>query len=98
MADMTSLQSLREAAVFVEGAGHDVLRATGNDRVTFLHRITSGTIAGKAAGQGSRTLLLDVKGRVLASLLVFVRPKSVRLLVAGGQGAELAAGLAWLGG
>jgi folate-binding protein YgfZ len=94
MADMTSLQSLREAAVFVDGAGHDVLRATGNDRVTFLHRITSGTIAGKAVGQGSRTLLLDVKGRVLASLLVFVRPKSLRLLVAGGQGADLAAGLA----
>jgi len=90
---MTSLQSLRESAVFVDGAGHDVLRATGNDRVTFLHRITSGTIVGKAAGQGGRTLLLDVKGRVLASLLVFVRPKSVRLLVAGGQGAELAAGL-----
>jgi len=91
---MTSLQALRESAVLVDGASHDVVRATGNDRVTFLHRITSGTIAGKVAGQGSRTLLLDVKGRVLASLLVFVRPKSLRLLVAGGQGADLAAGLA----
>jgi folate-binding protein YgfZ len=94
MADMTTLQALRGSAVFVDGAGHDVLRATGNDRVTFLHRITSGTIAGKSPGQGSRTLLLDVKGRVLASLLVFVRPKSVRLLVASGQGAGVAAGLA----
>jgi len=91
---MTSLQALRESAVLVDGASHDVVRATGNDRVTFLHRITSGTIAGKVAGQGSRTLLLDVKGRVQASVLVFVRPKSLRLLVAGGQGAELAAGLA----
>jgi folate-binding protein YgfZ len=91
---MTTLQDLRESAVFVDGEGHDVLRATGNDRVTFLHRITSGTIAGKSPGQGSRTLLLDVKGRVLASLLVFVRPKSVRLLVASGQGAGVAAGLA----
>jgi len=91
---MTTLQALRESAVFVDGAGHDVLRATGNDRVTFLHRITSGTLAGKSPGQGSRTLLLDVKGRVLASLLAFVRPKSVRLLVASGQGAGLAAGLA----
>jgi hypothetical protein len=59
-----------------------------------LHRITSGTIVGKTAGQGSRTLLLDVKGRVLASLLAFVRPKSVRLLVAAGQGSEVVAGLA----
>jgi folate-binding protein YgfZ len=59
-----------------------------------LHRITSGTIAGKAPGQGSRTLLLDVRGRVLASLLAFVRAKSVRLIAAAGQGADVAAGLA----
>jgi len=94
MVDMRSLQALRESSVFVDGPGHDVLRATGNDRVTFLHRITSGTIAGKTAGQGSRTLLLDVKGRVLSSLLAFVRPKSVRLLASSGQGSVLAAGLA----
>ena len=93
MVDMTSLQALRESAVLVDGAGHDVLRATGNDRVTFLHRITSGTIAGKSPGQGSRTLLLDVRGRVLASLLAFVRARSVRILVPGGQGSEVAAGL-----
>jgi tRNA-modifying protein YgfZ len=93
MADMTSIQALRESAVVVDGAGHDVLRATGNDRVAFLHRITSGTIAGKAPAQGSRTLLLDVRGRVLASLLAFVRAKSVRLVVPAGQGADVAAGL-----
>ena len=94
MVDMTSIQALRESAVVVDGAGHDVLRATGNDRVAFLHRITSGTIAGKAPGQGSRTLLLDVRGRVLASLLAFVRAKSVRLIVPAGQGPDVAAGLA----
>jgi tRNA-modifying protein YgfZ len=94
MTDMTSLQALRESAVFIDGAGHDVLRATGNDRVTFLHRITSGTITGKAPGQGSRTLLLDVRGRVLASLLAFVRARAVRIIVSGGQGSEVVAGLA----
>ncbi|HEX7508847.1 MAG TPA: hypothetical protein VF550_18890, partial [Polyangia bacterium] len=93
MTDMATLQALRESAAFVDGAGHEVLRATGSDRVTFLHRITSGTIVGKTAGQGSRTLLLDVKGRLLASLLAFVRAKSVRLLVSAGQGAEVVAGL-----
>jgi len=90
---MTTLQSLRESAVLLGGIGHDVLRATGNDRVTFLHRITSGTLTGKAPGQGSRTLLLDVKGRVLASLLAFVRAKSVLLMAAGGQAADVASGL-----
>jgi folate-binding protein YgfZ len=93
MPESTTLQALRESAVVFDGAGHDVLRATGNDRQTFLQRITSGTVASKTAGQGSRTLLLDVRGRVLASLIVFVRARSVRLLVAAGQGTEVAAGL-----
>jgi folate-binding protein YgfZ len=81
-------------AVLLDGQGHDVLRATGKDRITFLHRITSGTVVGKAPGQGGRTLLLDVRGHVLASLVVCVREESVRLLVPGGQGPETAAGIA----
>jgi hypothetical protein len=93
MSDLPELQALRESAVVLGGAGHDVLRATGNDRVGFLHRITSGKVAGTEPGQGSRTLLLDVRGRVLASLLVFVRGKSVRLIAPGGQGADTVAGL-----
>lgn len=87
-------KALGEAAVFIDSDSHDLLRASGNDRVGFLHRITSGKVAGVAVGQGSRTLLLDVRGHVLASLLAFVREDSVRLVVAGGQGAEVAAGLA----
>jgi hypothetical protein len=87
-------KALREAAVFIDNDSHDILRASGNDRVGFLHRITSGRVAGVAVGQGSRTLLLDVRGHVLASLLAFVREGSVRLVAAGGQGAEVAAGLA----
>ena len=94
MVEVARLHALRESAVVLDGGTHDVLRAMGNDRVTFLHRITSGTVAGKTPGQGSRTLLLDVRGRVLASLLAFVRAKSVRLLAPGGQGSEIAAGLA----
>jgi hypothetical protein len=94
MSEPGDLQALRESAVFIDGDGHDVLCATGNDRVGFLHRITSGKIAGLEVGRGSRTLLLDVRGHVLASLLVFVRAESVRLIVPGGQGPEVAAGLA----
>jgi folate-binding protein YgfZ len=93
MPDTNPIQALRESAALVEGAGHDVLRATGNDRVSFLARITSGTLASLDPGHGTRTLLLDVKGRVLASLLAFARAKSVRLIASGGQGADVAAGL-----
>jgi tRNA-modifying protein YgfZ len=88
------LQSLRERAVLVDGAGHDIIRATGNDRVVFLHRITSGKVAGLEVGQGTQTLLLDVRGHLLARLLVFVRGKSVRIIVPAGQGEAIVAGLA----
>jgi hypothetical protein len=93
MSSSLELQSLRESAVFIDGAGHDILRATGNDRVVFLQRITSGKVAGVEPGQGSQTLLLDVRGRMLARLLVFVRGKSVRIIVPAGQGESVAAGL-----
>jgi folate-binding protein YgfZ len=94
MSEPAELQALRESAVIIDDDGRDILCATGNDRVGFLHRITSGKIAGLEVGQGSRSLLLDVRGHVLASLLVFVREQSLRLIVPGGQGAEVAAGLA----
>jgi folate-binding protein YgfZ len=93
MSALDELSSLREGAILSDGDGHDVLRATGSDRVSFLHRITSGKVAGVEEGQGGRSLLLDVRGHVLASLLVFVRGKSVRLIVPSGQGAEVAAAL-----
>lgn len=93
MTQTEDYRALLDEAVFIDGDSHDILRATGSDSVSFLHRITSGKVAGIAVGQGSRTLLLDVRGHVLASLLAFVREGSVRLVAAGGQGAEVASGL-----
>jgi tRNA-modifying protein YgfZ len=93
MTNSAEISAIREGAVLTDGPGHDVLRATGNDRVTFLQRITSGKLSGVEPGQGTQTLLLDVKGRVLAKLLVFVRGKSVRIIVPAGQGESVAAGL-----
>ena len=78
MTQTEDYRALHEAAVFIDGDSHDILRATGSDRVSFLHRITSGNVAGVKMGQGSRSLLLDVRGHVLASLLVFVRETHCR--------------------
>jgi folate-binding protein YgfZ len=93
MTQTEDYRALLDEAVLIDGDSHDILRATGNDRVSFLHRITSGRIAGIAVGQGGRTLLLDVRGHVLASLVAFVGESSVRLVASGGQGAEVASGL-----
>jgi len=95
-ASMTStnvIQALRESAVLFESDNDDVLRATGNDRVGFLHRITSGKVSGIEPGNGGRTLLLDVRGHVLVNMLAFVRPLSVRLVVPGGQGTDISGAL-----
>jgi folate-binding protein YgfZ len=94
MSASAELGALRESAVFVDFDAHGLLRATGNDRVSFLHRITSGKVAGVEPGGGSRTLLLDVRGHVLASLWVFVREQSLRVVVPGGQVENVADGLA----
>lgn len=94
MSDPADLRALRESAALVDFDAHDVLRATGNDRIGFLHRITSGKVAGLEPGRGGRTLLLDVRGRMLASLLVFARNHSVRIVVPAGQGEAVVAGLA----
>lgn len=93
MSPSLELQSLRESAVLVEAA-HDVIRATGNDRLGFLQRITSGKLGGLEPGQGTQTLLLDVRGRTLARLLVFSRSRSIRIIVPAGQGEQVVTGLA----
>ena len=51
----------------------EVIRASGRDRVTFLQRLVTGDVAGTAEGAGSRSLLLTVKGHVVADLRIFVR-------------------------
>jgi tRNA-modifying protein YgfZ len=94
MSSSKELQALREGAVLIDGAGHDIVRATGNDRLGFLQRITSGKLGGIDPGHGAETLLLDVRGRVLARLLVFARGKSMRIIVPAGQGESVVAGLA----
>lgn len=93
MSSSVAIEAIREGVALTDGPGHDILRATGNDRVSFLQRITSGKLSGVEPGQGVQTLLLDVRGRVLARLLVFVRTKSVRIIVPPGQGEFVAAGL-----
>jgi folate-binding protein YgfZ len=93
MDQTAELLSFRESAVLLDGQTHGILRATGNDRVNFLHRVTSGKVVGVEVGQGSRTLLLDVRGHVLATLLVFLRSESVRLIVPAEQVTDVVAGL-----
>ena len=65
----------------------------GRDCLAFLHRVTTGDIAGAKAMEGAPTLLLDTKSRILFAACAFVGVDSVRMAVPAGQGLGLAQGL-----
>ena len=67
----------------------DLAIATGADRVAFLHRLMTADIAGCRVGHACGTLLLDIKGHVVADAHVWVLADEVRLIVAAGQGKTL---------
>lgn len=70
----------------VSGLGlREVIRATGADRIAFLHRLLTGNVQAAPPGAGVRTLLLNLKGHVVSDMFAFVRPEEVRLVVAAGQ-------------
>lgn len=66
------------------------LRLRGPDRARFLHGILSNDILGLRAGAGCPALLLTVKGRVAASLAVYVDEDAILLDCDEATGAEVA--------
>src|SRR3989442_1958092 len=62
--------ALREGAVLVDLGFRALVRATGTDRVTFLHGMLTNDIASLAPGSGCPALLLTIQGGVTAGLRV----------------------------
>jgi folate-binding protein YgfZ len=87
------LRALREAAVIVELGHWEAMIATGADRISFLQRMTTGSVQALGPGQGGHSLFLDNKGRVLSELRIFVRAQDLLVLVPAGLVASTAAGL-----
>ncbi len=87
------LRALREAAVMVDVGHWEAMSATGADRVSFLHRMTTGSVQGIGVGQGGHSLFLDSKGHVLSELRLFARPQDFLVLVPVGLAQSTAAGL-----
>jgi tRNA-modifying protein YgfZ len=86
-------QSLREGTVRLEAGDIAVLRATGADRISFLHRLTTGSVQSTSVGQSCRSLFLDNKAHILGDLRISVRKDDVRLTAVGGDAQALVAGL-----
>ena len=70
-----------------------LLRATGADRVSYLHRMVSCEVRGLAPGEGRRGLFLTAKGRVVADFDLVVLPERVEMRAAAAARPALFEGL-----
>ncbi len=93
MNDKDDARLLTDDTAVIDVGALEVIHATGNDRVAFLHRLLTGDVAGTATGRGSHSLLLTLKGHVASDIRLFTRPDELRLVVAPGQGEPTAAAL-----
>jgi folate-binding protein YgfZ len=93
MDEVDDQRVLFDDCAVLDVGGREVIRATGRDRIAFLHRLLTGNVVGTPVGGGSRSLLLNLKGHVVSDLRLFVFPDEVRLVVAAGQGGPTAEAL-----
>ena len=63
-------RAVRTAAGLFDGSFRTRFTASGSDRVRFLHAMVSNDIRSLAPGQGTYATLLDVRGHILADLVV----------------------------
>ncbi|HXI55579.1 MAG TPA: hypothetical protein VNO55_05945 [Polyangia bacterium] len=96
--DVEALDALTSDAASVDlgpdqPMGHDLVVATGADRIRFLHGLVTGNVAGTPVGGGARSVLLTTKGHVVGDLRIFVRPDDVWMVVPAGQGDSIAQAL-----
>ncbi len=75
----TEHAAVRGGVGVIDRSERGKLEATGRDRAAFLHGILSNDIRGLAPGQGCRSALLDVHGKVTALLAVHCLPDRLAL-------------------
>src|SRR5262245_14135396 len=92
MAETSDPAALTNGAVLYD-PGRDVVRATGADRVRFLHGIVTANVTDTPVGGAVHATLLTAKAHVVAELRIFVRPDDLYLVGPAGQGVALAAAL-----
>ena len=95
MTDTAAAEALRaRSSVGLAGPPDAVLRITGADRVSFLHRMVTCDVKGIPAGGTARGLFLTPKGKVLAEFLLAVLPDRVEMIAPSAAGPALRSGFA----
>ena len=84
------LRAARDGAALLWQPWRAYLRVTGDERLTFLHRLLTANVQALQPGDGAPGLLLDNRGRVQASLDLWVEDAAVLV----GSDAGVIAGVA----
>ena len=81
----------REATVLFDATDRGLVRASGEERADFLHRILSNDVRSLEAGQRNRNLLLSPKGKIVHAFDLEVEADEIRLATPAGEAAALIA-------
>lgn len=73
------VKTVRKAAGLFDEFPLRLLAVRGNDRVKFLHNVTTHDIKGLSLGQGRPACLLDRQGKIRASFIVHAQPEELIL-------------------
>lgn len=90
---LAEYRAAREGVAIVDRSDLGVVDVSGRDRTKFLHALLTNDVASLASGQGCGAALLDVHGKVQATLLVWVFDDRVWLLTPPGMGESTVAAL-----
>ena len=91
--DLTAFQAALHGVAIFTLPGRTQIEITGADRASFLHNFCTNHIKGLAVGQGCEAFLVNIKGRILFSVLVYAGPDSLWIETEAGQSAALLAHL-----
>ncbi len=86
---MSGYSALHEAAAWFDVSARGKIHATGADRQSFLHNISSNAIEGLSAGQGTRAFFLNAHGQIQADAFLYVAADHVLLDTEPESGASL---------
>ena len=87
----TQYNALTHGAGLVDFSDRTQIEFTGADRAKFLHNLCTNAVRDLPAGRGCEAFVLDVKGRIVGHVFLFVGPESIVLETVPGQAEKLLA-------
>jgi folate-binding protein YgfZ len=84
---------MKSDVAWIDRTGTSFVSVMGDERIDFLHRITSNDLTGLKPGEGNQTVLLTEKARIIDVLTVLQFHNTSKLIFSKGAANEV---LAWL--